>query len=144
MMDGRGKSDSPIVSGKPPNRTEEPIAEIAAGGTRSPQTIPPRVVRVEDRGVEAAGNDLRQQRRGVWGNPVASHNGCSHSGRTPGRPLSGPLLLGPDVEAGWGGLEILEQGRAEPALQAVLRALVPVPSELLPLPDALQVGTREG
>lgn len=27
MMDGRGKSDSPIVSGKPPNNTEEPVAE---------------------------------------------------------------------------------------------------------------------
>jgi group II intron reverse transcriptase/maturase len=27
MMDGRGKSDSPIVSGKPPNNAEEPVAE---------------------------------------------------------------------------------------------------------------------
>jgi len=27
MMDGRGKSDSPVVSRKPPNNTEEPVAE---------------------------------------------------------------------------------------------------------------------
>ena len=28
MMDGRGKSDSPIVSGKPPNKAVEPAAEV--------------------------------------------------------------------------------------------------------------------
>jgi hypothetical protein len=50
-MDGRGKSDSPIVSGKPPNNTEEPVAEA-----------------VERRGLakgnSLGGTTLRTQRRG--------------------------------------------------------------------------------
>ncbi len=51
MMDGRGKSDSPIVSRKPPNRAEEPAAEA-----------------VERRGLvkgnAVGGTTLRTQRRG--------------------------------------------------------------------------------
>ncbi|MBZ5639186.1 MAG: group II intron reverse transcriptase/maturase [Acidobacteriia bacterium] len=31
MMDGRGKSDSPVVPGKPPNKAEEPAAEVVEG-----------------------------------------------------------------------------------------------------------------
>jgi RNA-directed DNA polymerase len=31
MMDGRGKSDSPVVPGKPPNKAEEPTAEVVEG-----------------------------------------------------------------------------------------------------------------
>jgi RNA-directed DNA polymerase len=31
MMDERGKSDSPVVPGKPPNKAEEPAAEAAEG-----------------------------------------------------------------------------------------------------------------
>ncbi len=31
MMNGRGKSDSSIVPGKPPNRAEEPAAEAVEG-----------------------------------------------------------------------------------------------------------------
>ena len=31
MMNGRGKSDSPIVPGKPPNKAEGPAAEVVEG-----------------------------------------------------------------------------------------------------------------
>jgi hypothetical protein len=31
MMDGSGKSDSPIVPGKPSNKAEEPAAEMVEG-----------------------------------------------------------------------------------------------------------------
>ena len=31
MMNGRGKSDSSVVPGKPPNRAEEPAAEVVEG-----------------------------------------------------------------------------------------------------------------
>ena len=31
MMDGRGKSDSPIVPGKPPNLAKEPALEAVEG-----------------------------------------------------------------------------------------------------------------
>ena len=62
MMDGRGKSDSPIVSGKPPNRAEEPTAEaverrgLAKGN--SLQRIAPRTQRRV--GVSSALERVRQ------------------------------------------------------------------------------------
>jgi RNA-directed DNA polymerase len=51
MMDGRGKSDSPIVSGKPPNGAAEPAAE--AGERRGLA-----------KGNSVGGTTLRTQRRG--------------------------------------------------------------------------------
>ena len=51
MMDGRGKSDSPIVSGKPPNKAAEPAAEAAER-------------RGLAKGNSVGGTTLRTQRRG--------------------------------------------------------------------------------
>jgi hypothetical protein len=65
MMDGRGKSDSPIVSGKPPNRTEDPVAEagerrgLAKGN--SPERTTPRTQRRA--GVSSALERVRQAAR---------------------------------------------------------------------------------
>ena len=42
MMDGRGKSDSPVVLGKPPNKAEEPAAEAVEGRGRAKGNSPER------------------------------------------------------------------------------------------------------
>ena len=45
MMDGRGKSDRPIIPGKPPNNAEEPAAEVAEGRGRTKGNSPERNAR---------------------------------------------------------------------------------------------------
>ena len=45
MMTGRGKSDSSIVPGKPPNNAEEPAAEVVEGRGLAKGNLPERNVR---------------------------------------------------------------------------------------------------
>ena len=45
MMDGRGKSDSLVVPGKPPNNAEEPAAEVVEGRGLAKGNLPERNVR---------------------------------------------------------------------------------------------------
>jgi len=44
-MDGRGKSDSLVVPGKPPNNAEEPAAEVVEGRGLAKGNLPERNVR---------------------------------------------------------------------------------------------------
>ena len=51
MMNGRGKSDSPIVPGKPPNKAGQPAAEAVEGRGLAKGNSPERnEVRTQSRG----------------------------------------------------------------------------------------------
>src|SRR3989442_6342276 len=65
MMDGRGKSDRPIVPGKPPNNAEEPAAEVAEGRGRAKGNSPERnALRTQSRaGTPSALERVRQAAR---------------------------------------------------------------------------------
>jgi group II intron reverse transcriptase/maturase len=50
MMDGRGKSDSPVVPGKSPNKAEEPVTEAAEGrGLAKGNSLGRNVLRTQSR-----------------------------------------------------------------------------------------------
>src|SRR6267142_782408 len=65
MMDGRGKSDRPIVPGKPPNNAEEPAAEVVEGRGRTKGNSPERnALRTQGRaGTSSALERVRQAAR---------------------------------------------------------------------------------
>ena len=65
MMNGRGKSDSPIVSGKPPNNTEEPVAEaVERRGLAKGNSLGGTTLRTQRRiGVSSALDRVRQVAR---------------------------------------------------------------------------------
>jgi group II intron reverse transcriptase/maturase len=62
MMDGRGKSDRPVVPRKPPNQAEEPAAEAVEGRGRAKGNSPERnALRTQSRvGVSSALERVRQ------------------------------------------------------------------------------------
>jgi hypothetical protein len=62
MMDGRGKSDRPVVPRKPPNQAEEPAAEAVEGRGRAEGNSPERnALRTQGRiGVPNALERVRQ------------------------------------------------------------------------------------
>jgi group II intron reverse transcriptase/maturase len=65
MMDGRGKSDRPVVPGKPPNNAEEPAAEVVEGRGRAKGNSPERnALRTQGRaGTPSALERVRQAAR---------------------------------------------------------------------------------